>query len=252
MLERWRDARDESLVGVGASVSAASRACGGGSEVRFAPRARGAEAAAAIADELVWRRDPGRRSLAVQTALDAIESAKDALRDARARATAGGGGGDSGEARGAGSGAKKASRRAEAADAEALSRASRLAAGLALVGPAFAESKHEHGFRVCRVALVEALAPLVALAAADVGLTDVAVAALGAAAASSLRALASSGGAAEDALGAWAAATDAARTRADAEANAAPSERRARARAGGEGAAEWDGTVPEGTLVETM
>ena len=102
------------------------------------------------------------------------------------------------------------------------------------------------------MALVEALAPLVALAAADVGLTDVAVAALGAAAASSLRALASSGGAAEDALGAWAAATDAARTRADAEANAAPSERRARARAGVEGAAEWDGTVPEGTLVETM
>ena len=174
-----------------------------------------AEAAAAIADAMVWRRDRDQRSLAVQTALDAIEAAKDALRDAPT---------------GAGSGAKRVSGKAAAAEAQALARASRLAAGLALVGPSFAESKNEHAFRLCRDALVEALAGLVVLAAAELSPTNLAAAAAGAAAASSLRALAGGGGAAEDALGAWTAATDGVRTRADAE--AAPPER-ARARAGG-------------------
>ena len=123
---------------------------------------------------------------------------------------------------------------------------------LALVGPSFAESKNEHAFRLCRDALVEALAGLVVLAAAELSPTNLAAAAAGAAAASSLRALAGGGGAAEDALGAWTAATDGVRTRADAEASAAPNARRARARGGGSNGAEWDGTVPEGTIVETV
>ena len=170
-----------------------------------------------------------------QTALDAIEAAKDALRDAPT---------------GAGSGAKRVSGKAAAAEAQALARASRLAAGLALVGPSFAESKNEHAFRLCRDALVEALAGLAR--PAELSPTNLAAAAAGAAAASSLRALAGGGGAAEDALGAWTAATDGVRTRADAEASAAPNARRARARGGGSNGAEWDGTVPEGTIVETV
>ncbi len=238
VLELWRDRRDEPKAGPGAPP-APPRARGGavGSEVRFAPRARGAEAAAAIADALVWRRDRDQRRLAVQTALDAIEAAKDALRDAPT---------------GAGSGSKRASGKAAAAEARTLARASRLAAGLALVGPSFAESKNEHAFRLCRDALVEALAGLVVLAAGELSPTNLAAAAAGAAAASSLRALAAGGGAAEDALGAWAAATDGVRTRADAEASAAPNARRARVRGGGSNGAEWDGTVPEGTIVETV
>jgi len=236
VLELWRDRRDEAGLG---ALPAPPRARGGavGSEVRFVPRARGAEAAAAIADALVWRRDRDQRRLAVQTALDAIEAAKDALRDAPT---------------GAGSGAKRASGKAAAAEAQTLARASHLAAGLALVGPSFAESKNEHAFRLCRDALVEALAGLVVLAAAELSPTNLAAAAAGAAAASSLRALAAGGGAAEDALGAWAAATDGVRTRADAEASAAPNARRARVRGGVSNGAEWDGTVPEGTIVETV
>jgi len=238
VLELWRDRRDEPKAGLGAPP-APPRARGGavGSEVRFAPRARGAEAAAAIADALVWRRDRDQRRLAVQTALDAIEAAKDALRDAPT---------------GAGSGSKRASGKAAAAAARTLARASRLAAGLALVGPSFAESKNEHAFRLCRDALVEALAGLVVLAAAELSPTNLAAAAAGAAAASSLRALAAGGGAAEDALGAWAAATDGVRTRADAEASAAPNARRARVRGGGSNGAGWAGPVPEGTIVETV
>ena len=155
-----------------------------------------------------------------------------------------------------------------------MSRASRVAAGIALVGPAFAESRNEPGFSGALVSLVDALASLVALAADDVAATEkeksegrgVPAAAVGAAAASSLRALsfffAGGGAAAEDALGAWAAATDGLRARVDAEASAkqkgaSPRARRARgpdpARGGGSNAAEWDGTtVPAGTLVETL
>ena len=153
-----------------------------------------------------------------------------------------------------------------------MSRASRVAAGIALVGPAFAESRNEPGFSGALGSLVDALASLVALAAADVAATEaeksessgVPAAAVGAAAASSLRALSFAGGgaAAEDALGAWAAATDGLRARVDAEASAkqktkvaSPRARRARdpARGGGSNAAEWDGmTVPAGTLVETL
>ena len=259
ILERWRD----DGVGAGAPASA-SRRRAGDSEIRFAPRARGAEAAAAIADALVWRRDRSRRSVAVQTALGAIEAAKGVLRDARVRAAAGGGEKDSAS--------KK--KRAAAAEAETrfLSRASRVAAGIALVGPAFAESRNEPGFSGALGSLVDALASLVALAADDVAATEaeksessgVPAAAVGAAAASSLRALSFAGGgaAAEDALGAWAAATDGLRARVDAEASAkqktkvaSPRARRARdpARGGGSNAAEWDGTtVPAGTLVETL
>ena len=226
VLELWRDRRHEAGL---SAPPAPPRARGAavGSEVRFVPRARGAEAAAAIADAMVWRRDRDQRSLAVQTALDAIEAAKDALRDAPT---------------GAGSGAKRVSGKAAAAEAQALARASRLAAGLALVGPSFAESKNEHAFRLCRDALVEALAGLVVLAAAELSPTNLAAAAAGAAGASSLRALAGGGGAAEDALGAWTAATDGVRTRADAEASAAPNARRARAWGGGRTARS--GTAP--------
>ena len=189
--------------------AAAARGAAVGSEVRFVPRARGAEAAAAIADAMVWRRDRDQRSLAVQTALDAIEAAKDALRDAPT---------------GAGSGAKRVSGKAAAAEAQALARASRLAAGLALVGPSFAESKNEHAFRLCRDALVEALAGLVVLAAAELSPNPRRRGGRGHPRAPPRRRRR------RDALGAWTA-TDGVRTRADAEAS--PHRTRARAARGG-------------------